>query len=833
MRLLSLVVAATAFVAGLSVPLASQTSLPTRLVQQSDLTRIGSFDLPDVAGGGDRACFEYQYPGAMGYNPATHSLLIVGHDWDQWVGEVNIPSSLSGATATVRQPCRDILYGKRSQIPGEGNPIKIGGLLVRGSDLIVSGFPYYANGTTDGTHWSRSTTFSSSTVRDVVRVGNTSSGTIGGYMAHIPTEWQAALKGDMLTGQCCISLINRSSFGPSVSSTYFSDVLTQSRPGATTLLNYPASNPLAPYGVSAPSELWHGYTRIRGVALPAGTASVLFFGRHGTGSWCYGTGTSCGDPLYAEQGEHAYPYRAQVWAYNAHELAQVASGSRQPHAVRPYAVWELPGFRGAEVAGVAVDRDGLIYVLENGGAGNGRGRVHVYRVAGTAAAAGDTTPPVVSVTAPSGTLSGTVTLSATASDNVGIAGVWFTVDGAVVGNEDTSAPYQVTWNSGTVANGSHTIRALARDAAGNVSTSAPVTVLVSNGTADITAPTVSLTAPANGATVKNTVTVSANASDNIGVVSVQFTLNGVNLGAPDTTAPFAISWNTTGAANGSYTLRAVARDAAGNVTTSAARTVIVNNTNGTGDTTRPTVSLGAPANGSTVRNTVTVAANASDNIGVVSVQFTLNGVNLGAPDTTAPFAISWNTASAPNGTYTLRAVARDAAGNVATSSARTVIVNNTTAAPAPPSAPPAQPSAPSLPPPTSSVGNMPAPACVTPDPFAVLGGGTCHNGGWLPPGMIPPPAASAPASPVLPAPVVPVAPSAPAACSTQAPGAGWVCYNGGWLPPNMPIPASVVAPPVFVAPPAITTGCATPRPGDGWTCSNGGWLPPNYPGASR
>jgi hypothetical protein len=150
MRLLSLVVAATAFVAGLSVPLASQTSLPTRLVQQSDLTRIGSFDLPDVAGGGDRACFEYQYPGAMGYNPATHSLLIVGHDWDQWVGEVNIPSSLSGATATVRQPCRDILYGKRSQIPGEGNPIKIGGLLVRGSDLIVSGFPYYANGTTAG-----------------------------------------------------------------------------------------------------------------------------------------------------------------------------------------------------------------------------------------------------------------------------------------------------------------------------------------------------------------------------------------------------------------------------------------------------------------------------------------------------------------------------------------------------------------------------------------------------------------------------------------------------------------------------------------------------------
>jgi hypothetical protein len=94
---------------------------------------------------------------------------------------------------------------------------------------------------------------------------------------------------------------------------------------------------------------------------------------------------------------------------------------------------------------------------------------------------------------------------------------------------------------------------------------------------DTTPPTVSLTAPASGAAVSGTVTVSASASDNVGVVGVQFKLDGANLGAEDTTAPYSVAWNTTAAAAGSHTLTAVARDAAGRVTTSVARTVTVSN----------------------------------------------------------------------------------------------------------------------------------------------------------------------------------------------------------------------------------------------------------------
>src|SRR5204862_1438779 len=90
------------------------------------------------------------------------------------------------------------------------------------------------------------------------------------------------------------------------------------------------------------------------------------------------------------------------------------------------------------------------------------------------------------------------------------------------------------------------------------------------------------TAPATGAAVSGAVTVSANASDNVGVAGVQFLLDGANLGSEDTAAPYSISWDTTAATNGTHTLTARARDAAGNQTTSSAVTITVSNTAPTG-----------------------------------------------------------------------------------------------------------------------------------------------------------------------------------------------------------------------------------------------------------
>ena len=196
---------------------------------------------------------------------------------------------------------------------------------------------------------------------------------------------------------------------------------------------------------------------------------------------------------------------------------------------------------------------------------------------------------------------------------------------------------------------------------------------------DTTPPSVAVSAPAAGASVSGTTPVSANASDNVAVAGVQFTLDGANLGAEDTSAPYSTSWNTTTASNGAHTLRAIARDAAGNSTTSAAVGVTV--ANPVPDTTPPTVAVSAPAAGASVSSTTPVSANASDNVAVAGVQFTLDGANLGAEDTSAPYSTSWNTTTASNGAHTLRAVARDAAGNTTTSAAVGVTVANTTPPP--------------------------------------------------------------------------------------------------------------------------------------------------------
>ena len=100
----------------------------------------------------------------------------------------------------------------------------------------------------------------------------------------------------------------------------------------------------------------------------------------------------------------------------------------------------------------------------------------------------DSIAPSVDITAPApgASVSGTVNITASASDNVGVAGVQFRVDGVNVGAEDTAAPYAATWDTTTVAAGNHTITAVARDAAGNKSTSA-VSVSVSSGTTSATA----------------------------------------------------------------------------------------------------------------------------------------------------------------------------------------------------------------------------------------------------------------------------------------------------------------------------------------------------------
>jgi hypothetical protein len=97
---------------------------------------------------------------------------------------------------------------------------------------------------------------------------------------------------------------------------------------------------------------------------------------------------------------------------------------------------------------------------------------------------------------------------------------------------------------------------------------------------DTQAPTTALTAPSAGSTLSGTITVSASATDNVGVSAVDFYLDGV-FKSTDSSAPYAWSWDTTGSANGSHALQSRARDAAGNVGSSASVAVTVSNSAGT------------------------------------------------------------------------------------------------------------------------------------------------------------------------------------------------------------------------------------------------------------
>src|SRR5439155_13781468 len=204
--------------------------------------------------------------------------------------------------------------------------------------------------------------------------------------------------------------------------------------------------------------------------------------------------------------------------------------------------------------------------------------------------------------------------------------------------------------------------------------------------ADTTPPTVSITAPANDAppTGDRTINVTANIGDpGSGLTGSDDTISGtaggtktVTVSGGPSTYTVAVSGMTTSGTVIATIPAGMASDAAGNgntASTSTDNSVTFN----AADTTSPTVSITAPANGAPVSGTISVTANASDNVGVAGVQFKLDGANLGTEDTAVPYSRTWDTTAAANGsTHTLTAVARDAAGNTATSDPVTVTISN-------------------------------------------------------------------------------------------------------------------------------------------------------------
>ncbi len=274
--------------------------------------------------------------------------------------------------------------------------------------------------------------------------------------------------------------------------------------------------------------------------------------------------------------------------------------------------------------------------------------------------------PTVSITAPINNaqfVTGTsITINATAADANGtVAKVEF-YSGTTLLGTDLTSPYSFTWTNSVA--GTHVLTAKATDNQNNVTTSAPVSIIVSANVV----PTVSITTPINNAQFVTgaSVTINAIAADaNGSVTKVEF-YRGTTLLGTDLTSPYSFTW--TNALAGTHSLTAKATDNQNNVTTSAPVSIAVS-TNAA-----PTVSITAPINNVQFMTgaPITISATAADaNGSVTKVEF-YSGTTLLGTDLTSPYSFTWDDAIA--GSHQLTAKATDNENSVTTSTIVSIAV---------------------------------------------------------------------------------------------------------------------------------------------------------------
>jgi thermitase len=202
----------------------------------------------------------------------------------------------------------------------------------------------------------------------------------------------------------------------------------------------------------------------------------------------------------------------------------------------------------------------------------GWGRVNAYKAVlaaiGTAPPPSDTTPPTEAITSPANgaTVSGNITVSVSASDNVGVTRVELYLDGVLFATDSTAA-YSFAWDTTQSSNGTHTLQAIAYDAASNSEASNIVSIIVNNSVTDATPPSVAIISPINNSTVSKMTKIKVKASDNVQVQQVEVYIDGSMIGSAICSASScspSLNWNTNGVSRGMHILSADAYDATGN-----------------------------------------------------------------------------------------------------------------------------------------------------------------------------------------------------------------------------------------------------------------------------
>lgn len=282
---------------------------------------------------------------------------------------------------------------------------------------------------------------------------------------------------------------------------------------------------------------------------------------------------------------------------------------------------------------------------------------------------GDETAPLISLDAPTAgqTVSGMMSWAATASDDVAVAAVKLYVDDAAAG-VSAAEPWGGEWDSTSVTNGSHVVKAIAEDAAGNQGESS-VDIIVANEEG-LDPDAILITNPADGASVCGEITVETAVSDE--VVQVTFTLNGADIEL-DTTEPFYWEWDTTTTFDGAHEIVATASAEDGRQAVDSVAVTVINEDSACDNA--PSVVFTKPDEGAWLAGSQEVEVTASDDVGVVSVAFYVDS-GLLTTDTSVPYETALATGDFEDGAHVLKAVATDTGGQTAEAQL-TVYTDNT------------------------------------------------------------------------------------------------------------------------------------------------------------
>jgi len=269
-------------------------------------------------------------------------------------------------------------------------------------------------------------------------------------------------------------------------------------------------------------------------------------------------------------------------------------------------------------------------------------------------------PPVINILSPSSgeTINGTITINVSSGNDSEINYVEFTING-VSSFVDLSFPFSFNWDSESVYDDNYyIIGAIGYNSEGVSGLASPITVYVDNY--DDHSPTGQIIYPYPGQTVYDTVTIEIEASDNIGIASVEILINN-NSVANITEPPYFFPWNTLNEVDDqNYIIGASITDLSNNIYIVPSIGVDVNNH----ESNPPNGIISNPISGQTVSGIVNFTVIASDDSGISSVEFFINGESVFI-DSQSEFIFIWDTTTLNNNSqHSLSAMITDFSDNI-------------------------------------------------------------------------------------------------------------------------------------------------------------------------